>query len=98
MVLDGECLSYHRKLEITSQKICNEDMQFESVKNPHDFVDSYMEHEKPDCLINLSMVDMGSEGSFIFWDCDPVFKTSHQPLAYMDASLNAYGKMSLRGF
>jgi hypothetical protein len=32
MVLDGECLSYHRKLGITSQKICNEDMQFESVK------------------------------------------------------------------
>ncbi len=28
--------------------------------------DSYMEHEKPDCLNSLNMVDMGSEGCFIF--------------------------------
>jgi hypothetical protein len=43
------------------------------------------------------MVDMGSEGCFIFGTVILFLKLAIEPLAYMDASWNAYGKMSLRG-
>jgi len=44
------------------------------------------------------MVDMGSEGCFIFGTVILCLKLAIEPLAYMDASWNAYGKMSYEGF
>ena len=41
---------------------------------------------------------MGSEGGFIFGTVILCLKLAIKSLAYMDASWNAYGKMSLRGF
>jgi transposase len=41
---------------------------------------------------------MGREGCFNFWDLDPVLKTSPPTARKQGCVLNAYGKMSLRGF